>query len=224
MPAKFHEITLCLGVVRTFSVLCCVKTCKKFPQNCSDVGYTKLQTSSITPETTCGGKKSLFIFKKSDADVCNYERSIRWTDTRSQHHFPLASAVHARVGLCITKAEEWETGGGVYRDNVNMIGMILVDDDSLLQWQIALVGIPQTTIKKIILSLFFSAISIRVYAYAFMRNVHTGILFALSSWFLHRWCNKLWATCCFFYFFDLWRSRLVTGLVSLPKTQPCSLS
>ncbi len=43
---------------------------------------------------------------------------------------------------------------------VNTIGRMLTDDDSLLQRQIVLVGISQTTVKKIILSLFFSAISI----------------------------------------------------------------
>ncbi len=61
-------------------------------------------------------------------------------------------------------------------------------------------------------------ISVGVYAYAFTRNIRTGVLFALSGWFFHRWCNKLWATCCFFYFFDSRCSRLVTGLISLLKT------
>ncbi len=50
---------------------------------------------------------------------------------------------------------------------VNTIGMALVDDDSVLQRSIVLVGILQTTVKKIILSLFFPAISIEVNAYAF---------------------------------------------------------
>ncbi len=101
---------------------------------------------------------------------------------------------------------------------VNTIDTVLVDDDSLSQRQIAFVGISQTTVKKIILSLFFPAISVRVYAYVFTRNVRKGIL--LLGWFLHRLCNKLWATCCFFYFFDSRHSRLVMGLVSLLKTQP----
>ncbi len=48
---------------------------------------------------------------------------------------------------------------------VNMIGTMLADDDSLLQQQIALVSISQTSVKKIILSLFFPAISVGVYAY-----------------------------------------------------------
>ncbi len=47
---------------------------------------------------------------------------------------------------------------------VNTIGTMLADDDSLSQWQIALVGISQTTVKKIIPSLFFPAISVGVYA------------------------------------------------------------
>ncbi len=64
---------------------------------------------------------------------------------------------------------------------VNTIGTILADDDFLLQRQIALIGILQTTVKKIILSLFFPAISTGVYAYDFMRNVHMGVLFALSG-------------------------------------------
>ncbi len=80
------------------------------------------------------------------------------------------------------------------------IGTMLVDDDSLLQQQIALIGISQTTVKKIILSLFFPAISVGVYIYAFRRNIRTGVLLALLDWFFHRWCNKLWATCRFFTF------------------------
>ncbi len=103
---------------------------------------------------------------------------------------------------------------------VNTIGTMLADDDSLSQRQIALVRILQTTVKNIILSLFFPAISVRVYIYTFMRNIRTGILFALLAWFFHRWYNKLWATCCFFYFFDSRPSKLVTGLVPLLKTQP----
>ncbi len=50
---------------------------------------------------------------------------------------------------------------------VNTICTMLADDDSLSQ-QTALVGISQTTVKKIILSLFFPAISVGVYAYAFI--------------------------------------------------------
>ncbi len=109
-------VTLCLLVVWTFCVLCCAKMCKKFCGNCSDVECTKLRISSITPGTICSGKISLFIKENSDADVCHYERSVQWADTRSQHHFPLASVIHARAGLCITEAEEWETGGGRHRD------------------------------------------------------------------------------------------------------------
>ncbi len=86
---------------------------------------------------------------------------------------------------------------------VNMIGTMLADDDSLSQWQIALVGISQTTVKKIIISLFFPAISIGVYAYAFTQNVRTGVLFALSGWFFHRRCNKLWAKWCFSFTFSI---------------------
>ncbi len=73
--------------------------------------------SSLLYFDAWGGKISLFIKKNSDADVCSYERSAWWTDARSQHHFLLASAVHAKVGLCITEVEEWETSGGLYRDN-----------------------------------------------------------------------------------------------------------
>ncbi len=102
----------------------------------------------------------------------------------------------------------------------NMIGTMLVDDDSLSQWYIALIGISRTALKSIILSLFFPAVFIGVHAYAFMRNVRTSVLFALSGWFFHRWCNILWAICCFFYFFNLRCSRLVMGFVSLLKTQP----
>ncbi len=76
---------------------------------------------------------------------------------------------------------------------VNTIGTMLVDDDSLSQRQIALLNTLQTTVKKIILSLLFPAIFIEVYTYTFTWNVRTGVLFALSGWFFHRWCNKLWA-------------------------------
>ncbi len=62
-----------------------------------------------------------------------------------------------------------------------MFGMMVADDDSLLQQQIALVGISQTTMKKIILSLYFPAISVGVYSYAFTQNVPTGVLYALSG-------------------------------------------
>ncbi len=67
-------------------------------------------------------------------------------------------------------------------------------------------------------------ISVGVYAYAFTRKIHTGVLFVLVSWFFHRWCNKLWATGCFFYFFDSHRCRLLTGLVSLLKLNLCKSS
>ncbi len=146
------------------------------------VKCTKLWTSSITPRTTCGGKISLFILKNSEADVCNYERSVWWTDASSQHHFSLTSAVQAKAGLCITEAEEWETSGGLYRDNSEYDQYEFVDD-SLLQRQISLDSISQTIVKKIILSFFFPAISIGVYAYAFTQNVFTGVLFALLGWF-----------------------------------------
>ncbi len=75
---------------------------------------------------------------------------------------------------------------------VNTISTMLADDDSLSQRQIAPFGISQTTVKKIILSLFFPAISIGC-----------------------RRCNKLWATCYFVYFFNSYHSRLVTGLMFL---------
>ncbi len=64
---------------------------------------------------------------------------------------------------------------------VNTIGTMRADDDSLSQRQIALVGILQTTVEKIILTIFFRAISVGVYAYTFTRNVCTGVLFALSG-------------------------------------------
>ncbi len=135
--AKFLVVTLCLAVVWTFSFLCCVKTYKKFSQNYSDVECTDLRTYSVTPGTTCGGKISLFIKKNSDADV--YERSVQGTDARSQHNFLLASVVNARAGLCITKAESERLVEAYTETTVNMIGTMLVDDDSLSQWQIAIV-------------------------------------------------------------------------------------
>ncbi len=57
-------VTLCVAVVRTFSVLCCTKTCKNFCLNWRGVECTKLWTSSVTPGTTFGSKISLFIKKK----------------------------------------------------------------------------------------------------------------------------------------------------------------
>ncbi len=66
--------------------------------------------------------------------------------------------------------------------------------------------------------------SVGVYVYSFTQNIRTGVLFLLWGWFFHRLCNKLWATCCFFYFFDSQRSRLVKGLVSQLKTTPLYVS
>ncbi len=211
-------VTFCLEVVRTFSVLYCAKMCKKFCRNCSDVECTKLRTSSTTPGT-CGGKISLFILKNSDANVCSYEKSVWWTNARLQHYFPLASAVHARAGLCITEAKAWETDGGLYWDNgeynrydaCRWWFLIATTDNT--RWYF-------TNHREKNYSLFFTAISIGVYAYAFTGNVPMGVLLALAGRFFYRWCNQLWVTCCFFYFFDLRRSRLVKGLVSLLKTQP----
>ncbi len=62
---------------------------------------------------------------------------------------------------------------------VNTIGTMLADDDSLSQRQIALVSTSQTTMKKVVVSLFFPAISIGVYTYAFTQNICTGVLFAI---------------------------------------------
>ncbi len=174
-----------------------------------------------TRNNTCSGSKiSLFIKKSSDGDVCSYERSIRWTDTLSQHYFPLASAVLARAGLCSTKAEEWETSSCFYRDNSEY------DQYDACGWWFLIATtdgnrryFANHREEDYSLS-FLSCNFCRVYAYTFTRNVPTGVLFALSGWFSHKWCNKLWATCCFFYFFDSRRSRLLTGLVSLLKTQP----
>ncbi len=125
-------VTLCLKVVRTFFVLCCAKMCKKFRQNCSVVKCTELRTFPLHQEKYVVIRFHYLKKKNSDADVCSYERSVRWTDAHSQHHFPLALAVYARASLCITKAEEWETGGGLCRNN-STIGTMLVDDDSLSQ-------------------------------------------------------------------------------------------
>ncbi len=58
----------------------------------------------------------LFKQKTPNAVVCSYERSVQWTDARSEHHFSLASAVHTRVGLCIIEAKEWEIGCDLDRD------------------------------------------------------------------------------------------------------------
>ncbi len=60
--------------------------------------------------------------------------------------------------------------GGSTETSVNTIGTKLADDDSLSQRHIAPAGISQTTVKKIILSLFFPAISIGVYAYSFLHK------------------------------------------------------
>ncbi len=103
----------------------------------------------------------LFKKKKTDTDVCSYERSVQWTEARSQHHLPLAAAVHAR-GLASASPNP-KSGRLVVASTETMkntIGTMVADDDSLSQRQIALVGISQTSAKKIILSLFFPAISI----------------------------------------------------------------
>ncbi len=102
---------------------------------------------------------------------------------------------------------------------VNMIGTMLADDDSLSQRQIALVGIFQTTLKKIILSFlswnFCSAVRLCFYA----KCSYGRSICVILGWFSHRWRNKLRATGCFSYFFDSQHSRLVMGLVLLLKTQ-----
>ncbi len=102
---------------------------------------------------------------------------------------------------------------------VNTIGTMLADDDSSSQRQTVLVGILQTTQTKIIFSLFFPAISVGVYAYAFMQNVRTGVLFAFSADFFTGDVTNS-GLLLFFIFFDSRCSRLVMGLVSLLKTQP----
>ncbi len=67
------------------------------------------------------------------------------------------------------------------KTTVNTTDMtMLAYDDSLSQRQIALVGISQTTVKKLF-SLFFPAISIGMYAYTFTQNICTDVLFALSG-------------------------------------------
>ncbi len=73
----------------------------------------------------------------------------------------------------------WKQKSG--RPVATSISTMLVDDDSLSQRQIALVDISQTTVKKIILSLLFPAISVGLHAYAFTRNVRTGVLFAIEA-------------------------------------------
>ncbi len=100
---------------------------------------------------------------------------------------------------------------------MNMIGTMLADDDSLSHQQIALIGISQTTVKKIILSVSLS------------RNFRRGVRLRFyvkpsygrpAVFFLGNVTNSGLRAVFFFYFFDSWRSRLVTGLVSLLKTQP----
>ncbi len=105
-----------------------------------------------------------------------------------------------------------------YRDNSEKIGTMLVDDDSLLQGQITVVGISQTTVKKIILSLFCNFckdVRLRFY----VKRLY-GVLFALLGWFYHSWRDKLWAIRCLFLLFRFVPFQTRNGLVSLLKTQP----
>ncbi len=214
MSVKFHVVTLCRSVVRTFSVLWCAKMCQKFRWNCSDIECTELRTSSVTPRTTCG-KISLFIKEKKLRRSCMQLWKKHMVNRRSLATPFLVGISSSCKG---TEAKEWETSGRFYQDSGEY------DRYDAFGWWFLIAMTDSTrryfanTKKKIILSLFlFPAISIRVYAYAFMWNVCKGVPFALSGWFFYRWCNKLWATCCFFSFFDSRCSRLVTGLVSLLK-------
>ncbi len=137
--------------------------------------------------------------KNSDADVCSYERSVQWTDNRSTIFHWHQQFTQGRASASLKPKSGKPVAASIETSEYDRY--MLVDDESLSQRQIALVGISQTIVKKIILSLSFPVISIGMYAYVFTQNIRTGVLFALLGWFFHRWCNKLWATCCFFLLF-----------------------
>ncbi len=105
---------LCLAVVQTFFVLCCAKNSAEIAVMSNVPNFEPL---ALLPEQHAVIRFYYLLKRNSDADVCNYERSVRWTDARSQHHFPLAPAVHAKAGSCIAEVEEWETSGSLYWDN-----------------------------------------------------------------------------------------------------------
>ncbi len=168
IPVKFHVVKLCLAVVRTFSVLCCAKTYKKFCRNCSDVKCTKLRTSSITPGTTCGGKISLFIFKKTPTQTY-----VAMKEAYGEQMLPRSTIFHQHQQFtqgwasASPKPKSETPMAASTETTVNTTSTMLADDDSLSQRQIALIGISRTTVKKIMPYLFFPAISVGVYAYAF---------------------------------------------------------
>ncbi len=173
-------VTLYLAVVWTFSVLCCAKMCKKFCRNCSDVVCTELRTSSVPPGTICGGKISLFSKKKTLTrthaamkEAYGEQTLARGTIFRWHQQFTQGRASAS------PKPKSGRQGMASTETKVNTISTMLADDDFLSQWQIAHVGILQTTVKKINFSLFFPVISVGVYAYTITWNVRTCVLFAL---------------------------------------------
>ncbi len=171
IPAKFQVVTLCLAVVQTFSVLCRAKMCKKFHRNCSDVACTELRTSSVTPGTTCSGKISLFVEKISmQTYVAMKEAYSEQTLARSTIFHRHQQFTHGRASAS-PKPKSGRLVAAFTKTTVNTIGTSLRMMIFLLQRQIALVSISQTTMKRIILSLFFPVISIGVYAYAFICNI-----------------------------------------------------
>ncbi len=131
-------ITLCLAVVRTFSVLCCAKTCKNFCRSCSDVECTKLRTSSVTAGTTCGGKISLFI-KKKKTPTQTYaamkevyaERTLAHSTIFHWHQQFTQGQASASL-----KPKSGRLVAATTETPVNTIGTMLADDDFSSQRQI----------------------------------------------------------------------------------------
>ncbi len=136
IQAKFHSVTLGLVVVRTFSVLCCAKTCKKFRRNCSDVECTELRTSSVTPGTTCDNKISLFIFFKKKTPTQTY---AAMKEVYGEQTLTCSTIFHWHQQFTQGRASaspKQKSGRLVAvstKTTVNTICTMLADDDSLSQ-------------------------------------------------------------------------------------------
>ncbi len=146
-------ITLCLAVVQTFSVMCRAKMYKKLRQNCSDVECTKLRTPQLRQEQHAIVRFHYLLNKKSPTQTyaAMKEGYGEQTLARSTIFHLHQQFTQERVSAS-PKSKSGRLVAASTETTVNTIGTMLEDDDSLSQWQIALVRISQTTVKNIILS------------------------------------------------------------------------
>ncbi len=121
------------GSANIFCFVLC-KNMQKIPPNCNDVECTELRTSSVTPETICNGKIPLLIKKKFRHRLMQLwkkgmvnRRIFHWHEQFTQGQACASSKTKSRRPV-VASAET----------TVNTMGTMLADDDSSLQWQIAL--------------------------------------------------------------------------------------